>query len=208
MINGVIANLQKAIGGNLPGREAQLRMSPSLRPPGQINFDGSAFKPSGVLILLFPGQKGLSTIFIERSQLGPHGGQVSLPGGKQEAGDPDLVHTAIREAEEEIGVDGSALTIIGKLTPLYVPHSNYCIQPVVAWSPQEPQLRINGDEVDELVIVSLDQLFSVENRKTMCLTHNGTVITAPYYDAAGHCVWGATAMIISELEELIISCAS
>ncbi|MFO7617903.1 MAG: CoA pyrophosphatase [Bacteroidales bacterium] len=206
MINPVIANLKQALEGKLPGREAQIRMSPTLRPAGQIQFDGSAFKPSGVLILLFPGPEGLSTIFIERSSNGPHGGQVSLPGGKQENGDPDLVHTALREAEEEIGVEGGNLEIIGNLTPLYVPHSNYCIQPVVAWSPVEPQLRINRDEVEEPVIVSLDQLFRTENRKTMTFNHNGTVITAPYYDASGHCVWGATAMIISELEELVTSC--
>lgn len=208
MIDGIIFRLRHAMEGPLPGRQAQLRMAPSLRPPGQAGYDGSSFKPSGVLILLFPGAGGLSTIFIERSQQGPHGGQVSLPGGKQENGDPDLVATAIREAEEEIGINADDITVLGKLTPLYVPHSNYCIQPVVAYAETEPRFRMNGEEVDELVIAALDRLFSLESRKTMIYRHNGMEIEAPYYDASGHCVWGATAMIISELEELITSCTS
>lgn len=208
MIKEIAKLLMDAMTVGLPGRSAQVRMAPSLRPPGESHFDGSSFKPSGVLILLFPGRDGVSTIFIERSKQGPHGGQVSLPGGKQEPGDADLVHTAIREAVEEIGIDRNELNIIGKLTPLYVPHSNYCIQPIIAWTEREPVFRINHDEVEELVVVSIDQLFRPENRKTMVLNQNGTEITAPFYDASGHCVWGATAMIISELEDIFTSCIS
>lgn len=205
MTESHIPGIKKALGGKLPGREAQYRMAPLLRPPGNINYDGSRSKPSGVLVLLFPGDDGLSTAFIERTQGGPHGGQISLPGGKREKGDPDLTFTALREASEEIGINPGNVELLGLLTPLYVPHSNYCIQPVIGYHKGKPDFSVNPVEVDEIVIVSLKSLFSPENKKTMTYRRAGTLIEAPYYDANGHTVWGATAMIISEFEVLITS---
>jgi 8-oxo-dGTP pyrophosphatase MutT (NUDIX family) len=208
MIESLIRELEKRLGSKLPGRDAQYRMAPSLRPPGNAGNDGSRSKPSGVLILLFPGDDGISTVFIERAQGGPHGGQVSLPGGKREKGDTDLTFTAMREASEEIGINPEEVELLGLLTPLYVPHSNYCIQPVIGYCQEKPSFESNPVEVDEIVVVSLESLFSPENRRIMNYKWGGSTIEAPYYDAGGHMVWGATAMIISEFEILFTSCIS
>jgi 8-oxo-dGTP pyrophosphatase MutT (NUDIX family) len=205
MIDCQIDTLRKGLDKPLPGRAAQELMAPSLRPAGKFSPDHSEPRPSGVLILVFPGMKGLSTVFIERSQWGPHGGQISLPGGKKEDQDPDIIFTALREAYEEIGIVPSGVETIGLLSTLYVPHSNYLIQPVVGYLTSQPVFMPDLHEVDSIVIVGLSDLFDPMNRKTMVIRRPGTDITAPYYDADGHHVWGATAMIMSELEVILTS---
>ncbi|HBB90591.1 MAG: hypothetical protein A2X22_01305 [Bacteroidetes bacterium GWF2_49_14] len=200
-----IEDLRTALLRPLPGRSAQELMAPSLRPAGKTTYDGSEPRASGVMILLFPGIKGLSTVFIERSQWGPHGGQISLPGGKKEEQDPDIVYTALRETSEEIGLVTSGVETIGLLTTLFVPHSNYLIQPVVGYLSTQPAFKPDLHEVESIVVVGLPELFDPVNRKIMTIRRPGDDITAPYYDAGGHYVWGATAMIISELEVILTS---
>lgn len=200
-----IEDLRTALLRPLPGRPAQELMAPSLRPEGKTTYDGFQLRASGVLILLFPGMKGLSTVFIERSQWGPHGGQISLPGGKKEEQDPDIVYTALRETSEEIGIAASGIEIIGLLTTLFVPHSNYLIHPVIGYLSFQPVFKPDLHEVESIILVGLPELFDPVNRKTMIIRRPGADITAPYYDAGGHNVWGATAMIISELEVILTS---
>lgn len=190
----------------LPGPRAQELMAPSIRPPGLAQFDGTNPRSSGVMILLFPSDQGISTVFILRTPGGPHGGQISLPGGKQEDSDQDLTETARRETFEEIGVDPGLITEIGTLTPLYVPHSNFIIQPVIGHIGFQPAFVLDEKEVAGIIITPLHQLFNPANRKSMLLHRAGAEILAPYYEASGHRVWGATAMIISEFERIFTSC--
>ncbi|MFA6128116.1 MAG: CoA pyrophosphatase [Bacteroidales bacterium] len=208
MINDKIRHLQECLKGELPGRKAQELMAPSIRPRGSALFDGSNPRSSGVMILLFPTEQGISTVFIVRTAGGPHGGQISLPGGKQEKSDRDLSKTALRETQEEIGVDPSSILEIGTLTPLYVPHSNFFIQPVIGFVEFHPTFIPDQKEVAGVIEIPLMQLFDPKNRKSMILSAAGAEITAPYYEASGHRIWGATAMIISEFERIFISCIS
>jgi len=208
MTKNLIGMLQERLTGELPGKESQVLMAPSIRPAGSDTYDGSSPQHSGVMLLLFPDGEGLSTVFMLRSNGGPHGGQISLPGGKQEPGDATLIETAKRETFEEIGVEMSQVKVIGLLTPLYVPHSNYSILPVVGYLDHRPEFFPDCKEVAGIIVVSLAQLFDPANRKTMVLNHSTAAITAPYYDACDHPVWGATAMIISEFEQVLISCIS
>ena len=208
MTDSLIGLIEKALQNGLPGAAAQALMAPSLRPPGKMDFDTSNPRSSGVMILLFPTEEGISTAFIHRTHWGPHGGQISLPGGKKEPADADLVATAYRESEEEIGIRPDRVRTIGLLTPLYVPYSNYHIQPVVACTGTQPSFVPDKKEVESILIAPLDKLFHPDNRKTMILKRLGLEITAPYYDADGHNVWGATAMIMSEFEVVLTSCIS
>lgn len=208
MTNRQISQLGECLKKDLPGQEAQKLMAPSIRPPGLSGFDGSNPRSSGVMILLFPGQDGVSTVFIRRTEGGPHGGQISLPGGKQENSDADLSHTARRETFEEIGVNPELIAEIGKLTPLYVPHSNFIIQPVIGYVGFQPEFIPDQKEVAGVIEISIHELFHPENKKTMILHRMGAEIVAPYYEARGHRIWGATAMIISEFERVFISCIS
>jgi len=208
MINYQMLRLQECLKKALPGASAQELMAPSVRPPGLAQFDGSNPQSSGVMILLFPADPGVSTVFILRTPGGPHGGQISLPGGKQENSDANLIETAKRETFEEIGIDPGFIKEIGLLSPLYVPHSNFIIQPVIGWVGYHPVFIPDQKEVAGVIITPLKQLFNPDNRKTMILHRSGAEITAPYYEASGHRIWGATAMIISEFERVFTSCIS
>jgi 8-oxo-dGTP pyrophosphatase MutT (NUDIX family) len=208
MINSQMHQLQECLKRDLPGRQAQELMAPSIRPPGLAQFNGSNPRSSGVMILLFPSGQGVCTVFIVRTPGGPHGGQISLPGGKQEISDSDLSDTARRETFEEIGVGSDSIAEIGKLTPLYVPHSNFIIQPVIGWVAFYPVFTLDEQEVASVIVTPLKQLFDPVNRKTMILNRAGAEIMAPYYEASGHRIWGATAMIISEFENIFTSCIS
>lgn len=208
MINFLIARLGDCLSKDLPGARAQNLMAPSVRPPGLDKFDGTNPLSSGVMILLFPADEGISTVFIKRTQGGAHSGQIALPGGKQEYSDQNLLHTAKRETFEEIGVKADLIRDIGVLTPLYVPHSNFVIQPVIGFVTFYPVFELQKEEVAEVIVVPIRQLFNPVNRKTMSFHHQGTEIIAPYYDTYGHQIWGATAMIISEFEVVFTSCIS
>ncbi|MCX6224199.1 MAG: CoA pyrophosphatase [Bacteroidia bacterium] len=206
MINNQILQLQECLKDKLPGRTAQELMAPSIRPQGLAQFNGTNPRSSGVMILLFPSKQGISTVFILRTPGGPHGRQISLPGGKQENSDEDLSQTALRETFEEIGVDSGLIKKIGLLTPLYVPHSNFVIQPVIGYVGYHPVFVLDSKEVAGVIVTPLNQLFHPDNRKTMILHRSGAEIIAPYYEASGHRIWGATAMIMSEFERIFTSC--
>ena len=208
MISSEMHRLRDCFKKELPGSRAQGLMAPSIRPPGLAQYDGSNPRSSGVMILLFPSEQGISTVFIVRTPGGPHGGQISLPGGKQEKTDADLRETARRETFEEIGVHPELITEIGQLTPLYVPHSNFIIQPVVGFTGHYPDFVPDAKEVESVLVTPLHELFNQENHKSMTFHRAGVEILAPYYEIGGHRIWGATAMIISEFEQIFISCIS
>lgn len=205
MTNTLISNISGVLkGGKLPGEEAQLLMSPSVRVSGHIFPEPSHSRSSGVMVLLYPNSGDWSTVFIERTLYGPHGGQISLPGGKREKWDADISATALRETMEEIGVDQSDISVIGGLTPLYVPHSNFRIYPFVGFIEREPNMVKNDLEVKSIVRVGIGELFDKKNKGITNFYRSGFNINAPYYNANGHLIWGATAMIMSEFEAIII----
>ena len=130
---------------------------------------------------------------------GLNSGQVGFPGGGAEEMDDDLAATAIRETYEEIGVHPSKITLLGQLTPLYVFASNYIVQPTVAWTDYRPEFKHDPFEVAQLLEVSLLSLLDPATRRTETRTLRGQPIEVPYFAVAGQTVWGATAMMLSEL---------
>jgi len=197
-----ISELETELKNPLPGKDAQRLMAPSLRLPGISAFKSKTFKSSSVLILLYPDKSRLNTVFILRTLSGPHSGEISLPGGKTEKNDSSAEYTALRECQEEIGVKIQDVRIIGKLTELYVPFSNYMINPFVGYIDYTPTFIPNKSEVDEIIQVSLIDLFSKSNRLSKPLRLAFIKVNAPYYNIKEKHVWGATAMIISELNEV------
>jgi 8-oxo-dGTP pyrophosphatase MutT (NUDIX family) len=193
-------NLQK----DLPGFQAQQRMAPSFRGgPGFPQSPDNNTRGSAVLIAIYPDDDRAKTILIKRTVYnGAHSGQVSFPGGKQEDFDKSLIVTAIREAEEEVGIDANQVGVIGALTPLFIPVSNLMVLPVVCEIPKPTNLHLNLQEVEYTIHVDLMNFKDPEKLsvKTICVGNNP--ISAPYYAVEGEVVWGATAMIISELTDL------
>jgi 8-oxo-dGTP pyrophosphatase MutT (NUDIX family) len=130
---------------------------------------------------------------------GVHSGQIGLPGGGQEPVDRDLIDTALRETYEEVGVHKSQYTVLGQLTPLYVSASNYIVQPSVAWIDYRPEFHIDPYEVAELIEAPLRTLLDPATRRVEPWTLRGRAVEVPYFAVGEHFVWGATAMMLSEL---------
>ncbi len=197
--------IRREIESGLPGLAAQQKMAPSVRYKGKTFPESdSEIKNSGVLILLYPKYDKLHLVFMKRTEYpGAHSGQVSFPGGKYEDGDKTLIDTAKREANEELAIKPSEINIIGQLSPLFVPISGFKIQPVVAYQNSTPDFVPDPEEVQEVIEISAKQLFKVDNCKTEILEKDGYKVTAPYFDAKGHHIWGATAMILSELRDIL-----
>ena len=190
---------------NLPGLTSQLKMAPSVRFSGNGFTENSdkAVK-SAVLFLLIPDLISYSTVLIERNIYpGAHSGQISLPGGKYEQSDLSLEVTALRETHEEIGVSRDKIKILGSLTKLYIPVSNFIIQPFIGLLEDDPVFTPEPKEVQSIIKINLNKLFSKENRKIKTFSRDEHSITAPYYEANGFHIWGATAMILSELGDVL-----
>lgn len=194
--------IKKALVGPLPGSEAQLLMAPSSRHTGIGESWQGNFRESSVLILFYPKDHIWHLPLIQRPVYnGVHSGQISLPGGKCEKQDAGYWETALREAGEEIGINPGDVTFLGKLTPLYIPKSNFYVFPQVGWLNYSPQLKPQPTEVDEIIEAPVNIFFDRQYRKTFSDNIRGTSLKAPYFDAGGRRIWGATAMIISELAE-------
>lgn len=130
-----------------------------------------------------------------------HAGQISFPGGSMEASDPSLEFTALREAHEEIGIAPDQVEIIGALSQLYIPVSNFLVQPMVGILSERPVYQLQETEALHLYEPSLQHLSNPENHKkgNIRLPQGLTLQAVPYFDVNGAMVWGATAMILSEL---------
>ncbi|MBK9448068.1 MAG: CoA pyrophosphatase [Bacteroidetes bacterium] len=198
--------LRRRIGGQLPGLEAHERMMPATRKTiyRDITIPDNA-KKSATLILLYPSENGLHFPLIERTEYpGVHSKQISFPGGAWEESDPDYIATALREAEEEIGVNRHQIEVIGLLSSLYIPPSNFWVQPVIGYVDRKPDFIADPNEVAAVFPAPLADLLSgTLNGESKIHHSSGIHLTVPSYTIDGRIVWGATAMMISEMVELL-----
>ncbi len=204
----LIKQLQQKLAKPLPGTKAQARMTPS--GVSDVRFNDGIMQNarlSGVLVLLYQKQgEWYLPLTLRHQYNGAHSGQVSFPGGKKEKSDLNVVDTALREAQEEVGVMPQDIEIIGQLTHLYIPPSNFKVTPTLAYSKESPAFEIDAFEVKELIETPLSVLTNTNTIKTKeMLFSNGYSAEMPYFDVKGHVVWGATAMILSELVALLSS---
>ena len=195
-------SLKEALQKKLPGENAHRLMLPvgrELYPEeGQSNIIQSS-----VLILLFPENGVINTCLIRRpTGMRNHAGQIAFPGGRFELSDSNLIQTALRESFEEIGVSSDQLEIIGTLTPIYVQVSNFAINPFVAWSETRPCFKTDEREVDELFIVPIEKLFHPMTAQTREVVTTRGNFNAPGYFIDRQFIWGATAMILSEFNQI------
>ena len=162
---------------------------------------------SSVMILLYTNNNQICFPLIRRPKYnGIHSGQISLPGGKVESQDQNRIETALRETYEEIKVDPKLIQIIGCLTELYIPVSNYMVFPVVGAIHRKPNFIANESEVAEILEAKITFLLEEEYKKeTILNVENGISIRAPYFDINNNIVWGATAMILNEFSAILKS---
>jgi 8-oxo-dGTP pyrophosphatase MutT (NUDIX family) len=199
-----IDDVKRAMQRPLLGLEAQARMAPPYRRDQiAVMLNPPACKQAGVLILLYPLDGQLCFPLTKRPEsVEYHKGQISLPGGSQENGE-SLYQTALREAQEEVGVAADSVELIGQLSQLYVPPSNFCIRPFVGYVAQRPNFQIEAVEVAELIEAPLGALFDPATTRMEDWEIRGGVWPIPFYQFGPHKVWGATAMILSEFAAML-----
>lgn len=199
-----LKDIQRDLADPLPGPAAQFGMAPRPRPDGeQHDAPRSDARLSAVLVLFYPVNGVLHIPLILRpTYRGVHSGQVSLPGGGREDFDADLVQTALREAYEEIGVPPAGVSILGQLSPLYVSASNHIVYPCVGWIGYRPEFRTDPFEVAMLIEAPLAGFQDPDNRHTEVWQLRGRTALVPFFRIQDQIIWGATAMMLSELLEL------
>jgi len=196
--------LRVKLAETLPGVEAQMRFAPvaprSGWRPGHYPEDA---RIAAALLLIYPGERGPSiALTVRASGLARHAGQISLPGGASDPGET-LAETAVREAQEEIGVDPATVHVLGELTPVWVLVSGFTLHPVVGVTHARPSFVPSTGEVAEILEVSLEDLRDASKIRRGTRIREGMAIEYPYFDLLGHQVWGATAMVLGEFICLI-----
>jgi 8-oxo-dGTP pyrophosphatase MutT (NUDIX family) len=197
-----IDRLRRALQGPLPGLEAQLHMAPNPRVGWDpLRFPDGARDGAG-LLLVYPHDDTLHfTLTVRGAELRNHTGQVSLPGGRVDTGE-SFEDAALREAEEEIGVDPRTVELLGRLTPLHIPVSGFLLHPVVGCTSMRPAFQRAEWEVARIIEAPVSVLSDPRTlkREMRTRTVNGRIIEVdvPFYDIDGEKVWGATAMVLAE----------
>jgi 8-oxo-dGTP pyrophosphatase MutT (NUDIX family) len=178
--------------------DAQGQMTPagrSRRRPAALSGEG---RIGAVLLLLYGFNGELFLVLTKRrDDLSSHAGQVSFPGGRQEPDEP-LTETALRETEEEIGVPAAGVDLLGRLSPLYIPPSDFTVYPFVGWRTTRPLFAAQPAEVAEIIEVPLRHLLDPATRQVGEMRFFGQTHQVPYYRVGAYQVWGATAMMLSE----------
>lgn len=192
----------------LPAETSQFKMAPPFRLELLKKYKAAMknAKQSAVLALFYPDldmQTKLALI-LRKTYKGVHSAQIGFPGGKVEEEDENLEFTAVRETHEEIGVLPSHITVIRELTQVYIPPSNFNVQPFLGYAQKTPKFMLQEDEVDDLLEISLVDFINETNvvNKTVSTSYNVDV-EVPAFALNGHIVWGATAMMLNEIKDLL-----
>ncbi len=202
----LIESLRQALSEPLGGIEAHRAMLVTPPPIRDLLQELARPREGAVLVLLYLRDGELHLAMTRRSpHLRYHGGQVSLPGGTRDADDASLWDTALREANEEIGVLPDAVNYLGRLTPVEVPASGYLVQPYVAYAARRPTFALQSDEVAELVELPLGLLLDPSAKVVEQWQLADRDARVPFYRYGQVVIWGATAMILSELEDVLRS---
>ena len=191
--------------GVLPGPTAQKTMAPRMR--GEYPNPPDNARRASVLALIYPFEDRLYLLYIQRTspKRDRHAGQISFPGGSVDLGDRDATHTALRELEEEVGVPQGDVEVLGKLSPLYIPVSNFLVDPFVGWLGQRPSFILQESEVARVLELPFADFFTLEARRSgpRELVNGMTLPDTPYWAIGAEEIWGATAMMTGELVALI-----
>ena len=197
----------KVLNVELPATNAHVKMAPSNRIEllKSINLKEVNPRKAAVMMLFYPKNSQTHLALILRTSYnGVHSSQIAFPGGKVEPEDLDLSQTAIRETHEEIGVHPMNINLVRAFTEVYIPPSNFMVYPFLGYSTSELNFELQEDEVAGIVELPLSEFMNDKNvvTTTMKTSYAGT-IEVPGFQVEQHFIWGATAMMMSELKETL-----
>lgn len=191
----------------LPGEDAHAKMSPPERREIVRTLDLKAKNPkeAAVMMLFYPRNEKTNLILIIRNAYpGVHSSQIAFPGGKIEKTDASFMETALRETEEEVGITADQITVVRAFSQVYIPPSNFLVHPFLGYSCEELIFRPDPNEVAGLIEMPLDHFLDDANMELQQMaTSYSTSIGVPVFTLGEHRVWGATAMMMSELKEVL-----
>ncbi|WP_288375028.1 CoA pyrophosphatase [Chryseobacterium culicis] len=194
-----IEKIQENLKKELPGEKAHQIMEAlsarylTLKPTEKT-------RRSAVLMLLYPINNDIYfPLIVRNSYDGFHSNEVGFPGGRFEISDENLIRTALRETQEEIGVNSDEVKILGTLTEIYIGPSDFNVLPVVGFLPHRPNFKPDSREVQQIFELKLKYFSDPNIMGCSEISIPGDLVTTPNYDVNGHKVWGATAKIIIEL---------
>lgn len=190
----------------LPGIEAQFKLAPKLR----LNYNAKKIKAddpkiAAVLALFYPNQNNEVTLLLTKraNYNGTHSGQISFPGGKVEQSDLNLKQTALRETFEEVGIIDEDIEVIREFTEVYIPPSNFLVTPFIGIIYNKPVFKVNS-EVAKIIEVPFSKLIDETNIGSIKITNSYMKETSvPCFKIDDSIIWGATAMVLSEIKEVL-----
>jgi len=199
-------NLRDRLKLPLPGKNAQHKMAPMGRAQTDIEkIDEGKVRKAAVLALFNNTQDKPHLILTLRSEYkGIHSGQISFPGGKKEKFDQSFMDTALRETHEEIGVPSTRIEILGEMTPLYIPPSNFFVRPFIGLTSQNQGFIPEEAEVEKIINLNFNELLHPKAISEQEISARGFKLKVPAFPVEKHFIWGATAMMISELREMFL----
>jgi len=198
-LDQLVVFLSSRLRAPLPGPAAQRRFAPQPLADGwSPEQTPETARRAAALLLVYPGAQGPTiALTLRHSALPTHGGQISLPGGSLEPGE-SVEAAAVREAQEEIGLTPDAIRVLGPMSPLWISVSNFVLTPVVSVSEARPAFRLHAREVEALVELPVARLFDDASIGWTHRIRGDLRIDYPYFEAGGHVIWGATAMVLCE----------
>jgi 8-oxo-dGTP pyrophosphatase MutT (NUDIX family) len=204
-----LKQFKKELAHNLPGESAHQKMAPLNRPLSSYAIkEATNIRESAVAVILFRKNDEIHCVLTQRQEYeGNHSGQISFPGGKKDESDVHLEETARRECFEEIGIPRSIGLLIGQLTDVFIPVSGFKVSPFVYFHHELPELIRNTREVAEIIDFPLFDLKNeaVISQMEITLPNGNTLKKVPYFNLSDKQVWGATALILSEIKEILLS---
>ena len=192
----------------LPAEASQFKMSPPFRAQLQAMQQEKMkrARQAGVMALFYPDVEEITklALILRKTYKGVHSAQVGFPGGKLEPTDKNLMEAAVRETHEEIGVHPKEITVLKQLTQVYIPPSNFYVQPFLGLAKQTPLFKKQDEEVEDILEVALTDFIDDNNVVTKSVSTSYKLhVEVPAFKLNDHIVWGATAMMLSEIKDLL-----
>ena len=201
-----LKNIEVFKNNQLPGIEAQFKLAPKMRLEYNAKkIEANNPKIAAVLALFYPNQNNeVSLLLTKRANyIGTHSGQISFPGGKFEKSDLNLKETALRETFEEVGIFQEKIDIVREITEVYIPPSNFSVTPFIGILNDIPVFKLNS-EVAKIIEIPFPDLLDDTMLASISITNSYMKETSvPCFNFDGSVIWGATAMILSEIKELL-----